>query len=455
MEVNIQARLVQGSVKKSLIKLTIPMIFGILSMVTFNLVDTYFVGRLGTRELAAISFTFPVVLVINSLALGLGIGASAVISRAIGAGNHNHVKRLTTDSLILSLFIVAFFVTIGLLTIRPLFQLLGAESDLLPYISKYMKIWYLGVIFVIIPMVGNNAIRASGDAKTPGLIMMMSACINMILDPLLIFGIGPFRRLEIAGAALATVFARAMSMMISLFVLYFRKKMITFNLDSLKTSIDSWKKILYIGLPIAGTRIILPLGIGIITRLVSTYGSESVAGFGVSSRIDFFAMAVIAALASVLGPFIGQNLGAGRHDRVQKAIHYSKQFSIGWGFIIAVLFALFSKPIASVFTNNAQVSSTITMYLRIVPIGYSFQGIIILSASALNVFKKPFHAAALYITQMFVLYIPMAILGSKLLELKGIFGALPISFILAGVGSNFILNKILTGLYNHRAEKLS
>ena len=453
MEVNTQARLVQGSVKKSLIKLTIPMIFGILSMVTFNLVDTYFVGRLGTRELAAISFTFPVVLVINSLALGLGIGASAVISRAIGAGNHHQVKRLTTDSLILSLFIVAFFVTIGLLTIRPLFRLLGAESHLLPYIKKYMTIWYLGVIFVIIPMVGNNAIRASGDAKTPGLIMMISACINMILDPILIFGIGPFRRLEIAGAALATVFARAMSMMISLFVLYFRKKMITFNLDSLKTSIDSWKKILYISLPIAGTRIILPLGIGIITRLVSTYGSESVAGFGVSSRIDFFAMAVIAALASVLGPFVGQNLGAGRHDRVKTAIHYSKQFSIGWGFILAVIFALFSKQIASVFTNNAQVSSTISMYLRIVPIGYSFQGLIILSASALNVLKKPFHAAALYITQMFVLYIPIAILGSKWLELKGIFGALPISFLLAGVGSNFILKKILADSCNNQAGK--
>ena len=123
------ARLIEGSIQKTLIRLTLPMILGTLGMVIFNLADTYFVGQLGTNQLAALSFTFPVVMVIGSIAMGLGIGASAVISRSIGEGNHDKVKRLTTDSLTLSLIFVGFFALFGLFTVNPLFHLLGASGD--------------------------------------------------------------------------------------------------------------------------------------------------------------------------------------------------------------------------------------------------------------------------------------------------------------------------------------
>ncbi len=231
------------------------MMVGIIGMVMFNLVDTYFVGRLGKLHLAAMSFTFPVVMVLQSIALGLGIGASAVIARAIGEGDHHRVQRLTTDSLMLSFIIVVVFVVIGLATIEPLFRLLGAGEELLPLIKSYMRIWYIGVAFVVIPMVGNSAIRATGDTVTPSIIMLIAIAVNLGLDPLLIFGIGPFPRLELAGAAIATVIARATTMTISLLVLYFREKMIVLKMPSLKEGIDSWKKILYIALPAGGTRL--------------------------------------------------------------------------------------------------------------------------------------------------------------------------------------------------------
>ncbi|MCK4447261.1 MAG: MATE family efflux transporter, partial [Candidatus Marinimicrobia bacterium] len=316
MRSNKRAILIEGAIGKLLVKLTIPMVFGMISMIIFNLVDTLFVGRLGTKELAALSFTFPVVLVIHSLALGLGIGASAVISRAIGEGNHHKVQRLTTDGLGLAVIIVAFFVIIGLFTIEPLFRLLGATPELLPLIKDYMKIWYFGMLFVIFPMIGNNAIRATGDTKTPAIIMMFAALINTILDPILIFGLGPFPRLEIAGAAIATVISRAITFIVALYVLSHREKMITLAKTTAKSVFDSWRQILYIGLPTAGTRMIIPIGIGVITRLIASYGAEPVAAFGVSSRIEFFAVSVIAALSAVLAPFVGQNWGASKYDRV-------------------------------------------------------------------------------------------------------------------------------------------
>ena len=403
------AKLIEGPIGKTLTKMTIAMTLGMVGMVAFNLVDTFFVGKLGTDQLAALSFTFPVVLVVSSIALGLGFGASAVISRAIGVGDHHKVQRLTTDSLLLAIIIVIGFITIGLFSIEPLFKALGATPTIIPYIKIYMRIWYLGMPFVVVPMVGNNAIRATGDAKTPSIIMLIAVCVNTILDPLLIFGIGPFPELGIKGAAIATVISRFTTFSVALWVLIKREKMISFVRPRIYEILNSWKQVLFIGVPIAGSRIIIPITIGIITRIVSSYGVKAVAGFGVASRIEFFSLAVIHALSSVFGPFIGQNLGAKKYDRVHTSIKISLRFSIIWEIAIWIILFSFRNPIAGIFNNDPQVISTIALYLTIVPISYALQGIFILSATALNVMHKPLHATGLTILQMFVLCIPLAL----------------------------------------------
>ena len=437
------ARLIEGSIQKTLIKLTIPMILGTLGMVIFNLADTYFVGQLGTNQLAALSFTFPVVMVINSIAMGLGIGASAVISRAIGEGNYKKVKRLATDSITLSILFVGIFALFGLFTINPLFRLLGATGEVLSYISQYMTIWYFGVVFVVIPMVGNNAIRATGDTKTPGLIMVFAAFVNIVLDPILIFGIGPFPRLEIAGAAIATVIARASTLILSLLVLIFREKMITIKIPEFRSVVDSWKQILYIGLPTSATRIVIPLGAGVIVSIMATYGSEAVAGFGVATRIEFFALTVVMSLASVLGPFVGQNWGSGKFDRIKSGMKFSYKFSLVWGLFIFLILAIFGSGIGSLFSHDSNVISVTRLYLLIIPIGYGLYGILVMATSAMSVLKKPIHAAILSLTQTFLFYIPMAYLGSYIFGLIGVFAALPISYFITAIISRFVLNKIV------------
>ena len=358
--------LVEGPIGKILVKLTVPMIFGVLGMVAFNLVDTFFVGQLGTLELAALSFTFPVIFAIASLALGIGIGASAVVSRSVGEGDEEKVKALTTDSLILAMLFVAIIIVAGLLTLDPVFRLLGATDELMPLIKQYMSIWYPGMIFVVVPMVGNNAIRAIGDTKTPSAIMLIAVAVNGIMDPLLIFGLGPFPRLELSGAAIATVIARASVFIVSLYVLNFREKMITFARRKLADLVQSWKRILYIGLPAAGTRIIVPVVTGVITRLLASYGPEAVAAFGVAARLEFFALAVVWALASVIGPFVGQNWGAGDYDRVRSGIRASQRFAILWGLGMCLLLVALAKPIAAIFSENPAVVASIILYLKII-----------------------------------------------------------------------------------------
>jgi putative MATE family efflux protein len=435
--------LINGPVGKTLIRLTGPMIVGIVAMMAFNLVDTYFVGHLGTDELAAMSFTFPVIMIIASVALGLGIGASAVISRAIGEGDQNQVKRLTTDSLLLAVSFVTLIVITGLITITPLFTLLGATPKIMPLIKQYMLIWYPGMIFVVVPMVGNNAIRATGDTKTPSLIMLLAVAVNGILDPLLIFGYGPFPRLELAGAAIATVIARTVTLTVSIRILYHREKMLTFKIPSITEIIKSWKRILYIALPTAGTNIIIPISVGVITRIIADYGPEAVAGFGVASRIETFVLTIIMALYSVLGPFIGQNWGAGKKERVRVSVVYSQRFAMLWGAAMFILLAVTGKSIASLFNKNPQVVTVAGTYLLIVPIAYGLHGVLRLSTAVLNVLNRPFHSALLILTQAIILYIPLALIGSHIWNLKGIFSASVLSFIITGLAAYLWLKKIL------------
>ncbi|MCL7416095.1 MAG: MATE family efflux transporter [ANME-2 cluster archaeon] len=440
---NKKPQLIDGPVGKILLNLTVPMIFGMVGMVAFNLVDTFFVGQLGTQELAALSFTFPIIMVIGSLAMGIGTGASAVISKAIGRGDHHKVKRLTTDSLILSFLLVAFFVAFGILTIEPLFSLLGAEPDILPLIREYMVIWYPGVLFVILPMVGNNAIRATGDTKTPSAIMLVAVVVNIVLDPLLIFGLGPFPMLGLAGAAIATVFARAITLVVALWVLYYRDRMITLELPALKELIDSWKSILYIGLPVAGTRLLIPISMGVIYALVASYGHEAVAAFGVGIRIEFLAMTVVFALSTVIGPFVGQNWGARRFDRVVQGVRYSNIFSLAWGVAMFTMLALAARPIASLFNDDPQVISIIMLFLWIVPLGYALFGVFLISTMILNILNKPLPSAILMVIQMVGLYIPLAYVGSYLFGLPGIFAAIVLAYSLSGIASYFVLKRVL------------
>ena len=435
---NPKNHLTQGPITKKLISLAIPMVFGMLSMVVFNLVDTFFVSRLGIEELAAMGFTFPVVMFIVSIALGFGIATSSVVSRAIGRGDHHQVQRLTTDSLIISLFIVVIFAALGLFSMDWVFRLLGADGKTLSLVKQYMCIWYLGAAFVVIPMIGNNAIRACGDTFFPSVIMIVSTIVNIILDPLLIFGLWGFPRLELKGAAIATVIARAVAFIFSLLILHFKERLIDFAMPPLKELIDSVKQIFYIGIPSAMSRLLIPVTMAVIMRLVAGFGPAAVAAFGVAAKIEMFVFVLIMALATALIPFVGQNWGAKNFSRVKDAIKKANVFSLWWGLVSFVVFLLLAIPLGYAFGKDIEVAKYITRYLWIMPISYGMLGCAFLITSVFNAMNKPFLAIGLNLVRMLVLYIPLAVIGSKLAGLTGLFVGLCLANLAAGVVSIII-----------------
>ncbi len=444
-------RFVAGSIGPTILTLTGFMILGMLGMVMFNLVDTYFVGRLGGDELAAMSFTFPVVLVVQSIALGLGIGTSSVVSRAIGQGNKRDVQRLTTDALVLSVLIVAVVVVVGILTIDPLFRALGADTRLIPLIRRYMVMWYIGVPFVVIPMVGNNAIRSTGDTLTPSVVMLVAVLVNLVLDPLFIFGIGPFPEWGLFGAAFATVLARATTLVVSLVILSVKQKMITLAAPTVEEVVDSWRRVLFVGLPAAATNVIIPVSIGVLTRLVASHGPEAVAGYGVASRIEMFALTFVMALGAVIGPFTGQNIGAGKPERAQQGMRYATLYSIVWSALILVLFLFAAEPIAALFNRGEPGITRVTvLYLLIVGASYAGQSTMLLVNTAFSALGRPMPAAALSLIRMFALAIPLAVIGERFFAVAGIFFGLAVANLISGLVAHLWYRATLRTVMNAR-----
>jgi putative MATE family efflux protein len=425
--------LTSGHIGKPLFSLTWPMMFGMLGMVIFNLVDTYFIGKLGVQELAAIGFCFPVLMFVNSLTHGIGIGTSSLISRNIVSSKRSAVREMASRSLLLGVIVVIIFAVVGILTIKPLFTSLGADSSLLGYINDYMSVWYYGVAFVVFPMIGNNIVRATGDTFVPGMLMLGSAVLNLILDPLLIFGYGPFPAMGIKGAALATVIARASSFVFILIILIKRDNLLTLKIGKFKQIISTWSKVFYVAGPTSLSLLITPISIALITKLISTYGNEAVAAFGVASRIEMFALMMVSSLSSVMIIFAGQNLSKHKYSRILRSVKYSGSFSMAWGAIIFVLALIFADPISGIFSSSAGVVSITAKYLRIVGVSYGFQGLVMLSVSAYNGINKPLPSAFFSVFRMIGLYVPLAWLGSKLFQLDGIFSAAVIANVITGI----------------------
>ena len=430
-----KGRLTVGPVGSHLIKLTLPMVWGVFAIIAFNLVDTYFVGQLGTTQLAAMSFTFPVVMTLGSLAMGLGVGASSVIARAIGEGDMRRVQRFTTNSLTLSLTVVILFVTLGLLTMDPLFQALGAGPEVMPLVQDYMRVWYFGMVFLVTPMVGNSAIRASGNTLTPSIIMTLAAATNIVLDPLLINGALGFPRLELQGAALATVISRAITLVAALLVLRFKENMLSMQLPDLEETLWCWRDILIVGLPAAASSMITPISIGVITSFLAIHGPAAVAGFGVASRVESLALIAVIALSASIGPFVGQNWGAQQFGRVRLAIRQSFFFCIGWGLITASGLGLGARSLSMLFNQDPEVVAVATQYLWLVPISYGAAGIIQVANSAFNAMGKPTPSILITIAHMFALYIPLAYVGSRVAGPTGIFTATLASNLVMGLGA--------------------
>ena len=425
-------KLTVGPVSNSILSMMLPMALGILVMIGNGLVDAYFIGQLGYAQLAAVSYAFPVWFVAAGIVMGLGTGTSSVLSRFIGAGDIKSVKQIATHSMVLAVVAGAVVTLIGLLSIESLFGLLGANEESMPYVKSYMTIYYWGSLFLGIPFIGNSILRANGDAKTPSMLVAFSAIVNAVLDPFLIFGWYGFPEMGVAGAALASVISTVAFLFASLWVLIVRDNLLATIGHSLKSMLSSWKQVLHVGLPAIASNLIAPVSSALVTALVSTYGQEAVAAYGLAGRIEALVIVLLMALGGATAPYVGQNYGAKKFDRLVNGFKFSARFALFYAIFCIVFLYFGSTTILGVFTDNEDVIRLAMIQLLICPWGYGFLGIASICNGSFNAFGRPLPAMTISISRTLVIYVPLAYALAHYLGFQGIFIAQVLANIFAG-----------------------
>lgn len=438
--------LTRGSVCAQLIRLASPLSIGIVAMFSATLVDAYFLGRLGTQPLAAISYAFPVAFAIMSLAIGLAAGTGSLLSRAIGKGDRSQIVSLTTHSLVLAVIMGIVVACFGTATIRPLFTLIGAEGGVLDDIEAYMRIWYCALPLLVLSQVAASILRANGDSLVPSALMVVTAAVGIALDPILIFGGFGIEGMGMEGAAWANFWARTIMPVVIIPVLLFRDRLINLKRTSWGEVFSSWREICRIGIAAALGNAVNPASIGVATAIVAVYGDQVVAGFGVAGRLESFAVVPMLALSGSIGPVAGQNWGAKKFERVRDAVRFGFLACLGWSAVVALGFWFGADWLAAQFSDSPIVVEEVSWYLWIVPISFAGYGITIVAAGAFNALGRPTLGLSLYLVRSLLFYIPITLVATRLFDTTGVYAGIAIANILAGIVILWLTFRWLDGM---------
>jgi putative MATE family efflux protein len=310
---------------------------------------------------------------------------------------------------------------------------LGAPAHLMPQINAYMQVWYWVSPLDAALWTCLASIRARGNALLESRIIIASAVLNLILDPLFIFGLFGFPRLEIMGAAVATLISVFVMLVFTIWHLHRNHDVFANIIAPVKVILDSWKHMLAIGIPAMVTNAIIPLSSAIVVAMLAGYGTDAVAGFGIAMRLEPTALIPFYALSAVSSPFFGQNYGARQFDRLLEARRAIMRFSLGFGLVLAIVMSLLAEPLAGLFTDSETIRTVAVEYIRIVSWSWGAYGIVMSVNASFNGSGRPLPSVFISSTRVIFIFLPLAFAGRWLFGLNGIFAASTIANLIVGL----------------------
>lgn len=360
-----------GSISRHLLAFSGPMFLGNLLQAAYNTVDSFWVGRfLGADALAAVSVGFPIIFMLVSLVMGLTMAATTLTAQYAGARRQDMVTRVAGNSLGLLVISGAVLSALGVILHRPILSLINTPAAILPMAASYLSIYFSGLIFMFLYNAASAILRGLGDSLSPTVFLAYATGINIILDPLFIFGLGPLPALGVAGAAWATVLAQAVAAFLSLHHLARTNRLLQPKLSFYWPQAGlTWQTVL-IGLPAGLQQVVVSLGSLVVTALVNSYGKTVMAAFGASARLDQFAFLPTLTISLATSALVGQNLGAGREERAHETLRRSAFLGAGISAGIALIVATVPRLLLSIFTDEPAVLAEGARYLRIVSLSY-------------------------------------------------------------------------------------
>lgn len=377
--------LTHGNIPKQLWSLAWPMMLSMFFHSLYNLVDAFWVAKISPAAIAAVSISQIVLFITISLAMGIAVGTSVLVGQNIGAKNIKLAERILGQGFLLTVIAAVFFTALILLFRDEFLVLSGAVGDILPLAIPYFSIVTAGSVLMFLMMMTSICFNAQGDNFTMTKLFALSTLINMVLDPILIFGFAGIPALGISGAAYATLVSQSVFLLLALRLLMKPTMMVPLRLEYLRVNWQSVKQVIDIGLPASLNQVLNPLGFSALMFFVSaTFLEAGAAAFSIGFRIEFFAFIPAIGFGFGAMSMIGQNIGAGNHDRVREVLNLSVRYGAGSALILSVLAIILAPYIVAVFTTAPLVTEYALSYFMIVPLGYIFFSIAFIEA---NIFQ--------------------------------------------------------------------
>ncbi len=416
-----------ASLGRQLYHMTWPMLFGVLSLMTFQLTDSAFVGQLGRDPLAALGFTVPMQQLVSGMYVGLGIATTAIISRTLGQGDSLRAQRL--GGLVITIgATLALVLCLSVWLLQSLIlNMLGAEEALRPAIREYWMPWLLSAWVGAMVYFSYAICRANGDTRLPGYMMIITSLLNIALDALYIFVFD----WGLPGAAWATITAFTIGALV-IYPLILKRQWLRFDLFQLQF-LKAIRQLGGIMAPAMVSQLMPPLSAMLATALVAGYGSAAVAAWGLGTRLEFFSIVVVLALTMSMPPMVGRMLGAGKLEDIRKLVRIAVRFIVGWQLFIGLVWLGASGFVSTLFSPDANVQNVLLSYLLRVPLSYSGLGVCILMVSINNALGMSMRALLISVLRLFGCYLPMLWIGAQLAGLPGLMTGALIGNLVAGV----------------------
>ena len=419
----------EGPLTRAIVLLAIPMVLEMVMESVFAICDVFFVSRLGADAVATVGLTESLLTLVFSLAMGLGMGTTAMVARRIGERKPEDAAVAAAQAVIVALVASVVLGTLGILTGPAAIRLVGASDAVVAIGSSYSRVLLGGCGTVVFLFVINAIFRGAGDAVIAMRVLWLANIINLILDPCLIFGLGPFPELGVAGAAVATTVGRGIGVLYQFWILLSGRSRIVVPWSLLRPKLDVMWRLLGVSAGGIIQVLIATCSWVALVRIIALFGSTAVAGYTIAIRVVIFSILPAWGLANAAATLVGQNLGAGKPERAERSAWLSGVFNMAFLGLVAVVFVLFGESIIGLFTSDPAVSSIGIECLRIISYGYLFYGLGMVIVQSFNGAGDTVTPSIINFFCYWMFQIPLAFLMARYLEMgpTGVFWAIAIA----------------------------
>ena len=425
---------------KAVLKMGLPLIAGMFIMVLYNLVDTYFIGL--TRDdyqLAAVNLAYPVMMVSIAVSNMVSSGAASLIARCLGAENYEKAEHTLAVAFFLTILNSVIIGVLGLLLLPQIVTLLGAKENTFVYTSQYVTVLLWGNVFTMGNYTFGQLLRSEGSVRLSIVGMVVGTIVNIILDPILIFGVG----LQIKGAAIATIMGNACGMVISLMFYLKRKSLLRLSIKKWMPNADILKEIFWVGVPASLETLLTTAAYVVNNNLAVSYGELTVAAMGVAQKIMTLGNYIYQGMASGTQPIMGYNYGAKNHKRMLQVLKAGVMVTSSIELCVMVVFGVFAPYLIGIFTASDDVIQIGSHVLRTIMLILPFVGAVSMCRMSFQAMGKAVYAFVITLIRQLILYIPLLLLLNHVFGFSGMLFAQPITEVIMMVASIVLLVRII------------